>query len=65
MCSTETRGTQVSCVEPRDKSRYRKAFKEDMASDVKDGDSVSHQKLKPQLMIKVGDGEMIMNSPGD
>lgn len=43
MCSTAARGTQVSGVEPGDKSRSHNAVKEDiMASDVKDGNRVSY-----------------------
>lgn len=46
MCSTAARGTQVSVVEPRDKSRSHNASKEGvMASDCKDANRGSHQEL--------------------
>lgn len=49
MCSTAARGTQVSGVEPGDKTRSHNAVKEGiMASDFKDGNRISHQDLKLQ-----------------
>ncbi len=46
MCSTAARGTQVSCVEPWDKTRSHNAVKEGiMASDYKDDNRGSHLKL--------------------
>lgn len=52
MCSTAARGTQVSGVEPLDKTRSHNAINKGiMGSVAKDANRGSHQELYPQKVI--------------